>query len=361
MKISFLLVVLFFISSSLFAQITIQNTDVQSGGNIYELSSKTTTIGSIDPTPTDTNFFWDYSFLTKDATIEDTFLIASKIPLVYNFYFLGFNTAQNAANLNLGLLSITNICNIYKNATSKYDFWGYGGKVSGVPAPFYCTPHDVIYQFPMQYNNHDSSDSKTTASIPGLFKYTQYRHRVNHVDGWGELRTPKGIFNCLRLKSLVSDIDSFTVDTAFTHLPIALSFGIPVKSVEYKWLVNGQGDPMLQINQSIGFTGATTNLVRWQNDSTYIPVTTGSELITANNKPTIFPNPANIFCSIYQANEWENATLNVFDLTGQLIYKHAIKHSAVDYLPTYNWANGVYLITIESAEKSETLKLVVKH
>ena len=344
------------------AQITIQNNDVQTGGNIYELSSQKNNIASIDPTPTDTNYYWDYSFLTNDATIEDTFLVSSKVPLAYNLYFFGFNTAQNAADLNFGILSITKICNIYKNASTKYDFWGYGGQVSGVPAPFYCNPHDVIYNFPMHYNNHDSCDSKTTASVPGLFSYSQYRHRVNYVDGWGKLRTPKGIFNCLRLKSIVNDMDSFKVDTSLTHLPFALSFGIPAHSVEYKWLVNGQGDPMLQINQTNAFTGTTTSLVRWQNDSTYIPVQTGiSNISNDNQSATVYPNPSNLFCSVFRAEEWTKASIKVYDILGKMIYNQIIQNTPVAYLPTYNWANGIYCIHIESASQNENLKLVVQH
>ncbi|MFM2047658.1 MAG: hypothetical protein RI955_204 [Bacteroidota bacterium] len=364
MKKIFYTALFFAISFNSFSQITIHNTDVQKGGDIFKLSSQTTNITSIDPKPTGANYNWDYSTLVADAQVMDTFLTTSQVPFTYSLYFFGYNLAQNAPDLNLGIVSISSICNMYKNSSTTYDFWGYGGNISGIPLPFNCTPHDVIYKFPMNYGNMDSTDSKLTAAIPNLLSFTQYRHRVNQVDGWGSLRTPKGIFNCLRLKSFVHDMDSIKLDTAFTHLPFALNLGIPQTTIEYKWLVAGQGDPLLQINQTAALIGApTTSLVRWQNDSTYIPpAPNGFENILNEHGLQIFPNPANLFCSLVNENGFKNADVLLTDITGRTLQHQYIKDQQVVYLSTYNLANGIYFISLkENDNLISRKKLIVQH
>jgi hypothetical protein len=268
-----------------FAQITILNTDIQKGGDIFKLSSQTNNINSINPVPAGANYSWNFSTLTADAQVIDTFLTSSQVPSAYSLYFFGYNCAQNSPDtsyINGGILSIANICNMYKNSSTTYDFWGCGGTISGIPIPFNCSPHDIIYRFPMNYGNNDSIDSKLFASIPNLISFKQFRHRVNQVDGWGSLIMPNGIFNCLRLKSIIHDIDSIKLDTAYTHLPIVIIYGIQQTTIEYKWLVAGQGEPLLQINQKLSSTGVlTTNLVRWQNDSTLTCIPTTKNLIAS--------------------------------------------------------------------------------
>jgi hypothetical protein len=358
------LAILVLIGSNVFAQITIKNTDVQKGGDIFKLSSQTTGINTIDPKPTGANYFWDFKDLVADAQIADTFLTSSQIPVAYNLYFLGFNCAQNSPDISFGGLipiSITKICNMYKNSATAYDFWGYGGNISGIPLPFNNTPHDVIYKFPMNYGNADSTDSKLTASIPNLLTFKQVRHRVNHVDGWGNVRTPKGYFSCLRIKSEIHDIDSIKLDTAFTHLPFALNLGIPQTTIEYKWLVAGQGDPMLQINQTAALFGApTTSAVKWQNDSTFIP--NGTTDLVNESGLQIFPNPANLFCSLVQQNGFNHATISVTDIVGKTIHQQQIEQQSAVYIPTYNLTNGIYFVTInENGNEISRKKLVVQH
>jgi len=363
MKIIYALLFMF-LNVGAFAQITIHNIDVQKGGDIFQLSSQTTNINSIDPTPTGANYNWDFSTLTADAQVMDTFLTTSQVPFAYSLYFFGYNFAQRSADLSFGgiiPIAITNICNMYKTSTTTVDFWGYGGTISGIPAPFQCTPHDVIYKFPMNYGNMDSIDSKLTAAIPNLLSFKQYRHRVNQVDGWGSLRTLKGIFNCLRLKSTIHDIDSIKLDTSFTHLPIVLNLGIPQTTIEYKWLVAGQGDPLLQINQTAALFGApTTSLVRWQNDSTFIP----NGVVEIQNEVglQIVPNPAHLFCTISKENGFKNAEVVISDITGRMIQQQKISEQQFVYLPTYNLANGIYFISVtENDNLICHKKLIVQH
>jgi hypothetical protein len=216
----------------------------------------------------------------------------------------------------------------------------------------------------MNYGNMDSTDSKLTAAIPNLLSFKQFRHRVNQVDGWGSLRTPKGIFNCLRIKSSIHDMDSIKLDTAFTNLPFVINLGIPQTTIEYKWLVAGQGDPLLQINQTAALFGApTTSLVRWQNDSTYIPpAPNGFENILNENGLQIFPNPSDLFCSIDKQNGFKNAEIIITDLTGRMIQQQLIADQQFVYLPTYNVSNGIYFISVKENDNLVChKKLIVQH
>lgn len=129
----------------------------------------------------------------------------------------------------------------------------------------YSTP-DVIYHFPVNYLNTDSSVSGYTTNIPGVYYRSSVINRVNVVDGWGSLITPFDTFtNCLRITSTVTQIDSFAIDT----------FSTPATLVTYrelKWLDFSKKFPVLLVKQvKVGNSFITQSIEYLDNQQFFQP------------------------------------------------------------------------------------------
>ena len=72
---------------------------------------------------------------------------------------------------------------------------------------------EIIFNFPIDYNDVDSCSSDGSLAIPSLGYFGLVRSRVNTVDGWGSITTPFGTFNALRVRSVVNEMDSIYVDS----------------------------------------------------------------------------------------------------------------------------------------------------
>lgn len=98
------------------------------------------------------------------------------------------------------------------------------------------TSDDVEYNFPVKYGN--SADScmyaGSSTSIPFIGKIKVSGKRINTVDGWGKITTPYGSFNCIRVKSVITD-----TAVIFTNLRSS--------RIEYKWLAKGQNVPVMEV------------------------------------------------------------------------------------------------------------------
>jgi PKD repeat protein len=87
---------------------------------------------------------------------------------------------------------------------------------------------DRIFKLPMNYQD---SWTDTFGLIFDQFGYrvAQHGRRTSTVDGYGTIKTPFGTFNCLRVKSVVHELDTFVFDTTFY---------IDNSRIEYSWLTN---------------------------------------------------------------------------------------------------------------------------
>ncbi|MFK7948367.1 MAG: S8 family serine peptidase [Saprospiraceae bacterium] len=88
---------------------------------------------------------------------------------------------------------------------------------------------------------------------------------------------------------------------------------------------------------------------------------TSTENIEDNNLITVFPNPAGDYTRItYALPNVEKATLQVYNLTGQLITEQQLQptQQKTIELNTSNWSSGIYFIQIQTEEHKLTKKLV---
>ncbi len=182
---------------------------------------------------------WDFSSLTSTSQGLYEYLAASKTP--YAFYFFSQIGQKTADTIAIGPVTLTNVYSFYTSNSSAFKATGIGYSVSGFPLSANYSDADEIYQFPLNYNDKDTSTFKFTLSLPGnLFTVVQTGTRVNYADGYGSIKTPYNTYsNALRVVTVVDQIDTIVSQLG--------KFAIPRKTVSYKWLVTTEKIPVLEV------------------------------------------------------------------------------------------------------------------
>jgi len=337
------------------AQITITENDMPSAGNDF-ISTNCVLDFTIDLNETGANHSWDYSGVVPVSSLGDTFLSLSSLPFTYFVVFiLTSNLADKGGiNFSAGGFALQDVYTMYKKTSDYFEITGYGGTLNGLEIPLAYGSKDVVYRFPLNFGNEDSSDASVTYSFPGLFYFAQQRHRVNQVDGWGTIQTPAGTFNALRVKSTITDVDSFYVDT------LGFGTGLTLKSYEYKWLAQNGSTPVFQLGAQDVFGVPVLSSIQYQ-DTTFH---TGINEVAENTSVKIFPNPANDFIQVF-CSQNQPASVFIYDAMGNLkkstpstgLYEH---HSLFT-IDLSNWPNGIYFIRTSQNGTLFSSSFIVNH
>jgi hypothetical protein len=195
--------------------------------------------------------------LTSNSQGLYEYLSSSKTP--YAFYFFNQIGQKTADTISLGVITLTNVYSFYTNNTKVFKAEGIGYSASGFPLAANYSDDDEIYQFPLNYNDKDTSTFKFNLTIPGgIFSVISTGKRINLVDGYGSIKTPyKDYTDALRVKTIVDQVD--TINSQFGK------FAIPRKTVSYKWLVGSERIPVLEISGNELPNGTfTPNQVRYR-------------------------------------------------------------------------------------------------
>jgi hypothetical protein len=234
------------------SQIVVTQADMPVAGDTLRLSVTNFVPAGYASTAMDTT--WDFSALEASSQKVDTFVSAYSTPAIYQLFFVllgGANLAAPKSSLPIPGLPVTDGFTFYKKSSSAYTDLGYAYTIQGLPLPAKYDNPDKLYQFPMTPGLTWSSDASFSITIPGIATYSTQRIRSNMVDGWGTLTTPYGTFPTLRVKSNLAIHDSVYIDT------LGIGFPLNRNITEYKWLANGKGIPVLQIDEEGPLVTAT--------------------------------------------------------------------------------------------------------
>jgi len=344
-------------SGKIQAQISYTSSDLPAVNDTIR-TSLSVVLPGLDYTSTGSNYFWDFSSLVPLSQTVDTFVSVSSTPFLYQLVFIPnivANLAQPVSNFDslfpLTGLDVSDIFRYYKKSTSSYQDVGFALTFTEIPLPIKYDSPDVIYKLPVNYGNQDSSNSGFQISVPDFGYLEVDRKRVNKADGWGTVVTPYGSFNALRLKSTIYETDTFYLDTA--------GFGqsITREIVEYKWLANGYGLPVIQFTETAGL--ATVSYI----DSVRL-ITVGIPEDQKRSKFTLYPNPAAGLFSVSVPGEWGHpVTIRLYTPDGRLVDKIYLENQqgvrTIDLAP-YGLKKGLYLIEINSKNLTEHHKLLIR-
>jgi hypothetical protein len=336
------------------AQITITDADMPLVNDVINYSI-TNDIQGQDPTLTGVNYTWDYSLLQSSSQRSDTFETVINTPLPYQFYFnngflySSWKASYTLKGIDIGIpqVPITDVYNFFKNSGAEYSNVGFGSNINGVPSSTRNIPVDVEYVFPLNYGNTNVSNSEFGISVPTFGFYGQSLERVDTVDGWGTLTTPYGTFDCLRVKSVLSKTDTTYIDF--------VSFGTTIsrpEEIEYKWIANGMGTPVLKIVT----TGGNITTIEFQDSLS----TVGGKELEQINSINFFPNPTKDYLSItFNSLKSSLITVEIKDINGKIIGTESYsvgrgKNLMLINLLKYNLTKGIYFIetTIDSKKYS---------
>ncbi len=335
------------------SQPIITNADMPQPGDIvnYNIADD---LGTYNYVSTGNNFIWDFSFLTPVDFSTDTFIDVNSTALLYAITFNNASVAlKKTGTVNQNGIALSDLCFFYKNSSSSFSLLGYGAKLNGITIPAKYDNPDILYKFPLNVDNIDSSNSFYELNFPNIGYYAQNKKRINYVDGWGTLYLPADTFQVIRVKSEV-----YTYDTVYSD-SLGISMGFNNFETEYKWITNGHQKPVLEIIKSNVSTTATYY---------------GNLNNSINEKQindfyfSIFPNPAIDKISVCISNAKSNIILlSIYSILGKKIFEEEIfihNHNKIlkkeVYLNSNSIYKGIYIVGIHDANKTYYKKIIIK-
>lgn len=351
MKFHIILISFLVIAKIVAAQITITQADMPHAGNNYINTGLLADV-LLDPTESGPNHVWDFQQLIPLVSSTDTFTNLTGLPAIYQLLFFGANLSDKVgSSLAFDQLMLEDVYTVFKGTSNTFEQYGFAGTFAGIPIPIVYNQKDVIYRFPLQYGNVDSSFSGFTFFLPGLIFISQDRKRVNVTDGWGTVSTPAGTYQALRVTSTLTDVDSVFLDTLNNGSKLEL------KSYEYKWLAQGTGLPVLQINaQDVLGTPVITQITYLD---TALHTGISSPPLVKGHLANIYPNPAANWLQIQQTENMP-IKISVRNLSGQIILNCNLEQS-ISFIDVSAWSNGIYFLNMQGKNSMQQTTFVVQH
>ncbi|MGR6086788.1 MAG: T9SS type A sorting domain-containing protein [Arcticibacter sp.] len=354
------------------AQITIGSSAIPAANDTFRFSNAQIT-SAIDPVPTGANFTWDFSFLQPVSQDIDTFRTVSSTGGTYALYFadLAFNSnrANQAKKGNLGVpnvplgggVTVSDVIAFYYKSSTLYQQTGYGATINGIGVPIGFNTKDVLYRFPMNFGDTDTSPSDFNINIPNLGYYGHDQVRVSEVDGWGTLITPYGTFNTLRIKSRITGTDTLFLDT----LGFGFNFPSP-ETIEYKWLGTTKNIPLLQITMTGGSFGGAPQISSVTYRDSVRTLTSISEPVNPIGSMSVFPNPANDWVTISLNSYIDGvASIRLIAPDGRIVNDlwngelYSGNNMMNLNLANHQLASGLYLLELQCAGKVSRSRILI--
>jgi hypothetical protein len=331
------------------SQITIGPPDLPSAGQ--ELIYWTAQATSVDVSATGPSQLWDFSMLEPLQQDTNVTVSVSSTPLLYQFFFNNpilypdhdADFAMEGQEFSFQALNVEDVYDYYKKSSAGYRNVGFGANINGIPSSIRRLPVDWIHRFPMDFGDVDSSFSTWEMNVPNTFFFRQEQWRHNTVDGWGTLVLPSATFDVLRVRSVLTRHDSIHIEQFGT------GFGIDEpESVEYKWMAQGMGRPVLTV---ITVGGVPTVAQFYHDETTSIGEPISSSFI-------VHPNPASDRV-VMEIPGSANGSLIIRDLKGTIVQQQLNFQPGKQLLNVSALAEGAYIIEFRSEGSILQQRLVV--
>ncbi|OJW81906.1 MAG: hypothetical protein BGO69_15580 [Bacteroidetes bacterium 46-16] len=342
MKRFFLLLILCTAVFQLHAQISITSADMPVSGDTLRHSSANILAANIILTDSGANHSWDYSSLSPASQQVDTYKTAMQVNPLYAVTIspsaYGYKIADSFPLPQAVPVSVTNPYTFFRQLSnpSRFAAVAFAASIANIPTPANYSDDDEWYYFPLSYGNEDTSTFALHFGTAAL-GITQQGTRTTKVDGWGTIVTPyyTSPVNCIRLRSVVDEVDSITFN--------AITFPLPRNYVEYKWLANGEHYPALWVTADIAFqNNETIRTIEYRDSARPLAIATPKPVTTLIK---VYPNPAThgtVNLDIPAA--WQKFSVEVFDISGRLqMSTTGMRQLDVHLLPV-----GQYLVRISS-------------
>jgi hypothetical protein len=338
------------------SQITLTSADMPAANDTLRISNAV-----IDPQldflSTGANYHWNFSGLqSAGQQLNDyrpvssaQFLIQlSYGPFAEERYRAGYyisSTELPIAELTSVLpVSIENIYQFSRTTADSLTLIGYSMTVEGQELPVKSDTIETKYQFPLHFGDSYSSRGYTALNLNPIYnaQWRQHRLRTSTVDGWGEILTPYGTFDVLRIHHVIAETDSFYINVN------NFSFWAPIPIPEthvYEWRAAGQQEPILQVNTSMLGNQEQITGVTYRNQ--YI-ATAG---LSANLlQVQLYPNPAGELLTVSAAQVLDGYA--IYSSDGKLVDSQTLSPASHQNIAVGRLPAGVYYLELKSASGS---------
>ncbi len=310
---------------------------------------------NVNVNKTGANQTWDFKNLNKNDEELVEYEASSKTP--YAFYF--FNTYGNliADELGFGQFALKEVYNFYRATNTRFTAEGIGFKFNNFPLGGFYSDKDEIYSFPLKYNDEVTSTFRVSVQLPTVGSYRQSGTRKNEVDGWGKVTTPYKTYDCIRVKSTITQTDSFSIQQ-----PLPVSFGFPSTRVEYKWLTKDDKVPVMEVigNEVAGNFIANSIRYRFERKTGGGGPGVGVREIASISKVIVYPNPAANKLIVSIPNNGEDH-IKLFSMEGKEVAVNSKRTDKGIEVATTDVANGFYMLFVKSGNEIVWEKVQVQH
>ncbi len=321
--------------------ITISVGDIADKGQEFIISNANPLI-AFNGTNTGANFVWDFSDLTSISTDTSVWVDVYDTDPFYFFLWLSSDVAEaTGGNLANDYITVEEVFNFYKRNSTLFGLTGFAGTIEGIPFPIKYDEVETILTLPAQFGDISNSETGFNIDIPGVATWIEQRSRTNVIDGWGSLITPSGSFDVLRQRSEILITDTII----YAGVPIGISYS----TIEYRWLANGGGVPVLQINAQAIIGTETVSQVIYKIANIEDAIAQSSN---AENRLVVTQNPAeNTLDFNINMNSNYNLIMHIYDAAGkQLKTENLHCNTGINNFSQdiTNLAPGLYIISIEN-------------
>jgi len=299
------------------------------------------------------NQVWDFSQLGHE--LHDTLaffnVISSQVPITYaSVFYNPLDPAHKATvclkgdNFQLGpTIQATNVFYFFKLNQNAFVQVGIGATINGMPTPIKFNPTDTIFHLPLQYNSSDNTYSFFEVNIPSLGYFCEHRWRNYTADAYGQVITPIGTFEALRVKTNLQYKDSIY------YQQYGIGFSINRNETMYEWYTPSFSIPIIKITQNMQ-----------ENRIEYIDTTNYTVLENyLTTSLLIYPNPGSTFLQIISKNE-PIKTIHIQSITGQSILEQSLDAKFHHTIDVRNIPSGVYFLVIQTTKEKYTKKLIIQ-
>lgn len=270
------------------------------------------------------------------------------------FEFLGLPAQLPIPGFDTFNLPLTNLYDFYNLNNNRWAKTAQGIGLFGLPLPIFYRDVDEILNFPLRYNDRDTSTFSFEINIPTLAQISRSGRRISHADAWGSLTTPYGTFNCLRVRSRTSIQDSISISGS---TPI----GLPARTeIETSWYTNEGGNrgPILQIIEKGFFIfPPTVQEVRYR-DRYRAPKPPPPPPLTDPGDVVLYPNPCQttLYLGLHPLDPCTRISFT--DMQGKITLDLPNPGPQIENIPLL-LAPGCYQVTVEAQYGTYAKRLLV--
>jgi hypothetical protein len=329
------------------AQITIAAGDMPVAGDTLRYSISNPIGSTINLSQTGANTSWDFSALVPVSQGLDHYKTALQVNPLYaltiavNAY--GYKVADSfGANGQSLPVAVNDLYTFFskKSNPSRFVAEAFAANISGLPTAINYSNEDELYYFPLQYNDIDSSTFRLSYNLLTVGSFSQTGSRKTTVDGWGTILTPHFTTTvpCLRVRSEIIEQDTIKFGTT--------NLGLPRRTVEYKWLANGEHYPVLWITTNVTAGNETITSVRFRDH--YRPALSISDQTARVQYLRVYPNPAADKIILDVPADWKNYVLEMYDMAGRAV----ITGQTGSEINVSSLAPGKYIVRVISGSQA---------